>query len=509
MLFNSYIFLFAFLPLALILFFACSRIHANAGRAFLVASSFVFYGWWNWSVVAVLAASVAFNYAISLLIEATRRRPAWSLLAIWAGISGNLLALGYYKYLSVMVAALVGAGIAEGPAPHILLPLGISFFTFTQIGYLVDCYDDTARERGPLNYLLFVTFFPHLIAGPILHHREVMPQFARAETYRPNAENIAAGLSIFVLGLLKKVILADPLSAAAAPGFSHPEALGLLAAWGAALSYSLQLYFDFSGYSDMAIGLARMFNIRFPANFNSPYKAASIIEYWQRWHMSLTRFLNLYLYNPIALRMTRRRLAGGRKASKAAYATLAGFGEMVAWPTMATMALAGVWHGAGLQFLIFGLLHGVYLCVNHAWRIWRPQPHDRAPGRLALVRNVALTYLCVLVGAIFFRANSSGQAVELLGSMIGLHGLVHAVLAPGELARVLLRFAALYAIVWLMPNTQQIMRACEPVIGNIAPGPMAWLAWRPSPRWSMLIGAGAALALLGIGGTSEFLYFQF
>ena len=509
MLFNSYIFLFAFLPLALILFFSFSRMHQNAGRAFLVVSSFVFYGWWNWSVVAVLAVSAAFNYSISLLIEATRQRPAWSRLAIWVGISGNLLALGYYKYLSALVGALVGAQILDGPAPHILLPLGISFFTFTQIGYLVDCYDDTAKERGPLNYLLFVTFFPHLIAGPILHHREIMPQFARAETYRPNAENIAAGLSIFVLGLLKKVILADPLSAAAAPGFSHPETLGMLAAWGAALSYSLQLYFDFSGYSDMAIGLARMFNVRFPANFNSPYKAASIIEYWQRWHMSLTRFLNLYLYNPIALSMTRRRLAGGRKANKAAYATLAGFAEMVFLPTMITMALAGIWHGAGLQFLIFGLLHGAYLCVNHAWRIWRPQPRGQVRSSAAVLGNVGLTYVCVLVGAIFFRANSSGQAVDLLGSMIGLHGLLHAALPSGELVRILLRFVVLYAIVWLMPNTQQIMRVCEPVIGAIGPGPMAWLAWRPSARWSLLIGAGAALALLGIGGTSEFLYFQF
>ena len=225
--------------------------------------------------------------------------------------------------------------------------------------------------------------------------------------------------------------------------------------------------------------------------------------------MSLTRFLNLYLYNPIALSMTRRRLAGGRKANKAAYATLTGFGEMVLLPTMITMALAGIWHGAGLQFLIFGLLHGAYLCVNHAWRIWRPQPRGHVRTRSAVLGNVALTYVCVLVGAIFFRANSSGQAVDLLGSMIGLHGLVHAVLPLGELARVLLRFAVLYAIVWLMPNTQQIMRICEPVIGTVGPGPLAWLAWRPSARWSLLIGAGAALALLGIGGTSEFLYFQF
>ncbi len=254
-------------------------------------------------------------------------------------------------------------------------PLGISFFTFTQIGYLLDCRNGLARDRSPLNYTLFVAFFPHLIAGPILHNREIMPQFADAATYRYSAHNLAAGLGIFLLGLLKKCLLADPCAAVVGPGFANPDALTFFPAWQVALSYSLQLYFDFSGYSDMAIGLARMFNVRFPLNFNSPYKARSVIEYWQRWHMTLTRYLNLCLYDPLALAITRRRRARGQSTRREAQATPLGFAQMVLLPIFVTMTLAGIRHGSGPTFLVFGR------CTPSTGRprgaFWRGSPAKR------------------------------------------------------------------------------------------------------------------------------------
>jgi D-alanyl-lipoteichoic acid acyltransferase DltB (MBOAT superfamily) len=317
---------------------------------------------------------------------------------------------------------------------------------------------------------------------------------------------MAVGSTMFIMGLLKKTLLADPTALIAAPGFAHPASLGFFAAWHTALAYSLQLYFDFSGYSDMAIGLARMFNIRFPLNFNSPYKAASIIDYWQRWHMTLSRYLNLYLYNPVALAVARRRVARGLGAGRRAHATAGGFASLVALPTIFTMFLAGIWHGAGLQFIVFGLLHATYLTINHAWRIFGPA--RKADGLPARIGSIALTYLCVLAASIFFRAASCTDAVTLLGGMAGLHGTGPSMPLP-EKAKSLIWLVLLYTIVWFMPNTQQIMRAHEPALGRIQPGPFSELAWRPSLTWAVAAGLGASLGVLALGGTTEFLYFQF
>ena len=296
------------------------------------------------------------------------------------------------------------------------------------------------------------------------------------------------------------------------PGFAHPEALSLFPAWHVALSYSLQLYFDFSGYSDMAIGLARMFNVRFPLNFNSPYKAQSVMGAWQRWHMTLTRYINLYLYDPIALAVTRRRRARGLPTHRAAQATPSGFIAMVLFPTVVTMGLAGIWHGSGLTFLVFGLLHAVYISVNHAWRITHPRARANSPERLHVVARVALTYLCVLLGAIVFRAPTMGVAFDLLGGMLGLHGMAVALPDARAVAHAALDVAwlvMLYAIVWGAPNTQQIMRDYAPALGRIVAGPFPALCWRPTTRWALAFGCAATLGLLSIGGTGEFLYFQF
>ena len=511
MLFNSYVFVAGFLPLAFCGFWAACRIGPGPAAGWLLAASLLFYGWWNPVFLTLLLGSIAGNYALSGLILRVGDRPRWRAALVAFGVAANLGALAYYKYLGAIFGFLRLHGIAELAFADPILPLGISFFTFTQLGYLLDCRSgQLGGDRSLLHYALFVTFFPHLIAGPILHHRDLLPQLADRATWRVCPRNIAVGSTIFLIGLLKKTLLADPISAPVGPGFAHPELLTLFPAWRVALSYSLQLYFDFSGYSDMAIGLARLFNLRFPLNFNAPYKAESVIDYWQRWHMTLTRWLMLYLYNPLALAMARRRAARGRSAGLADRRTLRGFAEMVALPTVATIGLAGIWHGSALTFVAFGLLHAVYLCVNHAWRLWRPGP--RATTHAARAGRVLLTYGCVLVGAVVFRAPTLGSAGTLLSGMLGLHGVTLAPPGTREAAWAgvdLLWLAALYAIVWGAPTTQQIMRAHVPALGRVVAGPWPHLLWQPTLRWAVALGGAALLGLLSIGGTGEFLYFQF
>ena len=506
MLFNSYVFVAAFLPLTLAGFAVACRLGRLPAALFLLLASLVFYGWWNPRYLPLLAASVGANYAASVLIQRCASRPRWQSAILTAAIAGNLAALFWCKYLAAVLWFLRVHGVADIALADPVLPLGISFFTFTQIGFLVDCRQGQAREPSLLNYALFVSFFPHLIAGPILHHREIMPQFADAATWRLRTENLAVGSAIFLIGLLKKTLLADPLAPIASAGYADPAALTLFPAWHAALAYSLQLYFDFSGYSDMAIGLARLFNLRFPLNFHSPYRAQSVIDYWQRWHMTLTRWLMLYLYNPLALRIARRRVARGLPTDRAARTTLRGFAAMVMLPTMVTMGLAGVWHGSAFTFVVFGVLHGVYLCINHAWRLWRPGP--RSGAWHAVVARVALTYGCVLVGSVVFRATSLADASAMLGGMLGLRGWRSAAPDPHAVADVLW-LVALYAIVWGAPNTQQIMRGYAPALGRAATGPWPRLVWHPTLPWAVAFGAAATLGLLSIGGTGEFLYYRF
>jgi alginate O-acetyltransferase complex protein AlgI len=501
-LFSSYVFVFCLLPVAVAGYFALARLGRLPAALWLVATSFVFYGWWNPAFVPLLMASIAFNYALARLIGRTGATPRLRSALLGAGIAGDLAALFYFKYLASVLGFLHIGAFADP-----LLPLGISFFTFTQIGFLIDVRQGAADETGLLNYVLFVTFFPHLIAGPVLHHREIMPQFAAPATYRFSVENVAVGLAIFSIGLAKKTLFADQLSPIAVAGFAHPGQLALLPAWEAALAYSLQLYFDFSGYSDMAIGIARLFNVRFPVNFNSPYKAQSVIDYWQRWHMTLTRYLTLYIYTPLALRIARGRAARGLPMGR--HLGFRGFAVAVLFPTFLTMTVAGVWHGSGVTFLVFGLLHAAYLSVNHAWRIFRPSAWKPARGRLAVCRRVLLTYLCVLVGAVVFRAASLGDAAEVLSGMIGLHGIAAGGPTPERaltLARDWALIGCLGALALGAPNSQQIMRDYAPVLGRVVG--TGW-AWRPSLGWAMAFGCLGALGLLAIGGSGEFLYYQF
>ena len=275
------------------------------------------------------------------------------------------------------------------------------------------------------------------------------------------------------------------------------------------IGYSLQLYFDFSGYSDMAIGLARLFNIRFPQNFNSPYKAITVIDYWQRFHMTLTRFITMYIFNPLALWVARQRTARGLDTSRQAAARPGGFAALVAGPTLLTMGLAGIWHGAGTQYLIFGLLHGFYILVNHATRILFPTPRHPPPrpwpARIAIrAWKVLAVYIAALVAFAFFRSSSTPAAFELLAGMIGLHGT-----GPALPRDVLIQISALFVIVWAFPNSQEMMAGFEPVLGRPISNPWPRFAWRPDMLWAVACGIVAAFGVLALGGTTEFLYFQF
>jgi alginate O-acetyltransferase complex protein AlgI len=506
MIFSSNAFIFAFLPIALIGYYLIARLGLMAANGWLVAASLIFYSFWEPWFVIILLGSITWNFSIGAWIyRLDESRDRQRLTVLWLGIIGNLLILSYYKYLFPLLGFLASHHLApDGWVSSIALPLGISFFTFTQIGYLLDSYDGRAKERGLLSYMVFVTFFPHLIAGPILHNREILPQLSDPRTKVLQSENISVGLAMFIMGLGKKVLLADPLGFVADRGFAQVHDLSTIEAWVAALAYSLQLYFDFSGYSDMAIGLARMFGIIFPVNFNSPYKARSIIDFWSRWHMTLTRYLTLYLYNPVAMRVNRRRVARGLSTSRKGTRNVPAFLSLIAVPTFYTMILAGVWHGAGLQFLIFGLLHAVYLSINHAWRVFGPE--GLKPIWWRSLCFLLLTYGAVLSGQIFFRAVSAQDATTLLGAMFG-HGAAGAgdVVGMGTLVRIVLGFAICLAL----PNSQQILRHYRPILEKVTPIDGISLSWRPNLMWGLFLGGVALAALLRMSDVSTFLYFQF
>lgn len=502
MLFPSPEFLCIFLPIAIIGFHLLGRIGRVAAMGWLAFVSVVFYASWRVDYVPLLLSSILFNYICAVAIHNTSRRPSLQLAIMIVGIMGDLGVLVFYKYLFPSLNALHSAGLMNHAWPSLLLPLGISFFTFTQIGYLVDLREGTAESHNFPSYVLFVTFFPHLIAGPILHHKEMMPQFSQERRYGIDACDFDIGLSWFLLGLAKKLLLADTIARVADPMFAHPFGVSFVTSWSAVIAYALQLYFDFSGYSDMAIGLARMFSIHFPVNFNSPYKARNIIDFWQRFHMTLTRYITLYLYNPISLWMTRRRVAAGMATSRKALATPGGFSSMIALPSIFTMFLAGAWHGAGFKFLIFGLLHGCYITINHLWRIIGPKLGKAAPAwmkNVSLVSGVALTFTSVIVAQVFFRADSTRAALAVIAGMAGFNGfggwMAIPAAWPWSLEITLAIITGMLLIVWIAPNTQQLMSSY------------------PNMRISRTLKAAVygilAYIVLFHSSTQPFIYFQF
>ncbi|MGE4109612.1 MAG: MBOAT family protein [Burkholderiales bacterium] len=517
MLFNSQTFIFLFLPLTLLGFFALGRSSPKLAAGWLAAASLFFYGWWNPAYVALLLVSMLCNFAAGTAIARAQARSDAKngRRLLIAAITANLLLLAYYKYANFFITnfnAATGAGLS---LDEIILPLGISFFTFTQIAFLVDSHQGKAREYNLVHYGLFVTYFPHLIAGPILHHGEMMPQFARKEIYRPQYDLIAAGLTLFVIGLAKKVLIADGVSPYVAPVFDAPGAgitLTMFEAWCGALAYTFQLYFDFSGYSDMAIGLSLLFGVRLPVNFHSPYKAASIVDFWRRWHMTLSRFLRDYLYVP---------LGGNRRGARRRYFSL-----------LLTMLLGGLWHGAGWTFVLWGALHGVYLVINHAWRgLKRKLGHDRRQSTVAgHALACLLTFAAVVAGWVVFRAPDITTAGAILKAMAGFNGLVlpEAWLERSggfgsALTALGVEFGAtpglprtgvinwiwlLLLIVWFAPNSQQIMAAAKPALGVPVEAPSR-LRWRIGPVAATLTVMLALAVIVNLSRHSEFLYFQF
>jgi alginate O-acetyltransferase complex protein AlgI len=514
-LFNSYPFLFVFLPAALAAFALASRSVPRAVVPLLGVLSLAFYGWWNPPHLLLICASILFNFGIAQAMHDAVHlaNPVRQRRLLVLGIAFNLAALGYFKYAQFLLEALgslTGAGLSmENPG----LPLGISFFTFTQIAYLVDAYRDEPERRDLPSYLLFVTFFPHLIAGPIYHHKEMLPQYARLPAYRLNARDLAAGITIFMLGLFKKTVFADGIApyadhvySLAASSVTTGAAPGAIDCWFGTLAYALQIYFDFSGYSDMAIGLARLFGIALPLNFASPYKAQSIIEFWRRWHMSLSRFLRDYLYIP---------LGGNRKS------------RLRTWINIGiTMMLGGLWHGANWTFVAWGTLHGALLVANHAWRTLHPAAHlqselqSRPPWLRAV--PVILTFVCVLFAWVLFRANSMAEAGAVYRGMFGFNASASVAGADIGVWQQLLGAGApwcllLLAIAWFAPNTQQIMGRYNTALPTYPEqaqqdtGPL-WrdsMSWQPNMKWALIMAAISVAAMIAMTGSSRFLYFQF
>jgi len=478
MLFNSYQFIFLFLPVALAGYFVAGRFGNLAPVIWLALASLVFYSVSNWQFVALLLASIAFNYLIGLLLISGRLRPALRFAALTAGVAGDLAVLGYFKYAGFLAANL-NAIFSTGLALNVLLPVGISFYTFTQIAFLVDAYRGNVARYALPHYALFVTYFPHLIAGPILHHRDMIPQFERAESKRPDPHLMLCGLIIFAIGLFKKTCLADGIQPLVSLAFG-PDAPTFDQAWLGALAYTFQLYFDFSGYSDMAIGISLMFGIFLPLNFNSPYKAQNIIDFWRRWHMTLSQFLRDYLYIP---------LGGNRHGSVLRYVNL-----------MITMLLGGLWHGAAWTFVIWGALHGAYLCINHAWNRFGPAVAPRYQ-RAANIAAFIVTFTAVVIAWVFFRADSLSTAIYVLSKMAD-----PTTIAFSRLEIVQTIFIMVYAaIAWFGPNTQEIMGYDhrKRTVGQ------ELSAWQMRPLFIYVTAAVLAFGILGIQQHSEFIYFRF
>jgi len=481
MLFNTYTFLLLFLPATVFAFHVLTRRGLYRGAfAALMAASLFFYGWWSLRGLALLLVLIVANYQFTRLLIAWRNAsPVGAKYLLIAGLAFNLSVLGYFKYFNFFLRQIDQLLGTHLPVVSVVLPLGISFFTFQKIALLVDAYKGKVDRIDWLEYSLFVSFFPQLIAGPIVHHSEVMPQF---RSRRPvDAACIATGLGIFSIGLAKKVLLADTLSVYVGPVFQAANfaPVSFADGWIAALAYTLQLYFDFSGYSDMAIGAALLFGIRLPLNFSSPYKSASIIEFWRRWHMTLSRFLRDYLYVP---------LGGNRHGETRRYFNL-----------LLTMLLGGLWHGAGRTFILWGMLHGAYLIANHLWRAATGGREIRAMRLLGRV----LTFVAVVIGWVIFRAPNLSTAATMLASMAGLGASAAPPLV--NISRAAELIAVLLALVWFAPNTQELTA--------YVPAGAPLRVFEPARHWPGLRAAAAGLliglSLLSLSKVTEFLYFQF
>lgn len=527
MLFNSFEFIFLFLPITLIIFFLLGRkvryVKQQIPMLWLVIASLFFYGWWKPLNLPLIALSMFANYSLGYLLGNIVEKPSYKKILLLIGTIFNLGLICYFKYSGFLVKNINQLFNLNIEWPSLVIPLAISFYTFQQIAYLVDAYRGQTKEYNITQYIFFVCFFPQLIAGPIVHHKEVLPQFEQASIYKFSHQALAIGLTVFIAGLFKKVIFADRISeysnlafAAASQGIE----LTFSESWVGALGYTLQLYFDFSGYSDMAVGAAYMFGVKLPLNFNSPYKAISIVDFWRRWHITLSHFLRDYLYIP---------LGGSRQGSLRRYANL-----------LITMLLGGLWHGAGWTFVFWGGLHGTYLIINHLYRSIRKSLGHNLKNDGWLLRGVGwlTTFVAVVISWVFFRANNFATAISILKSMLGFNGIELPVfLEPylGYLRNLGVGFLgftvnvgisqkyatfgviALLIIAWFTPNTQQWMGKYNPTLNDpVEENQPQWLqnfwqslAWKPNKIWTVIVAGLTSLSLLCFTRVSEFLYFQF
>jgi alginate O-acetyltransferase complex protein AlgI len=496
MLFTTSTFAFLFLPIVLLGYYGLGRSSATAAAAWLFAASVFFYGYWMPEFTLLLLVSIAINFRVGSAIQAARSNDKSGRARNWlvVGLIFNLGLLDYFKYANFFISNLAALVGAHWLALGIILPIGISFYSFTQIAFLVDTLQGKVQEVRPIHYGLFVTFFPHLVAGPVLHHAQMMPQFAVASSYRFKATSFLAGSAIFALGLAKKVVLADGVAPFADAIFNSVDQGAVpnqAEAWLAALAYTFQLYFDFSGYSDMAIGLSWMFNIRLPYNFDSPYKSISISDFWRRWHISLSTFLRDYLYVP---------LGGNRKGPVRRYMNLG-----------ATMVLGGLWHGASWSFVLWGALHGLYLMLNHGWRALTDRPAwgvALRPKFGAQALGWVLTFVAVVVAWVFFRSVTLDGACRMLMAMAGVRA------ATSEPA-VLLWNAGLQATVgWLWCGVLMALVLFAPNSNRI--GESLHARFAASTTWRDMAGAAAVLTAILLvivnsarQSVSAFIYFNF
>lgn len=529
MLFNSYIFIFAFLPIVVVVYYVARRhVGYEWACAWIVLASLFYYSWWKPAFLLLLGASIAVNFAFAKMLLMARWSSTERRLLLAIGVGFNLCLLGYYKYAGFLVQNLDWLFGQNFGIPQILLPIGVSFITFQKIAFLIDAYRGEVERISLHNYMFFVTFFPQLIAGPIVHHREIIPQLENPPP-RDRAEDLGVGFSMFCVGLFKKVVVADTCALYADAGYdavraAHP--LDPASAALAVLAFGFQIYYDFSGYSDMAVGLARMLGFRLPVNFFSPYRATGFAEFWRRWHITLSRFLRDYLYIP---------LGGNRKGALRQSLNL-----------VAVMLLGGLWHGANWTFVAWGTVHGTLLGVNHAWSKSQLSRHPWFALPSSRAFFVLITFVAVTLAWIPFRAQTFGEARQMLASVfaIGLgwgalvrsyhaffvaqfsiHDLVDLTgwikprelwppaLPPDFLATsrpVGLWLAAVTAGTFLLPNTYQIFARFDPALGvaRFEPGfhgALNRLGWA-----NALVFAGMfVLSVLQLTRVTPFLYFQF
>jgi alginate O-acetyltransferase complex protein AlgI len=516
--FNSYLFLLLFVPFSLLgYYFTANFGHRRLSIIWLILVSLLFYGWQKPLFVLLLLSSIISNYVIQIILSKIRidsRRT----IVLTIGIVANILLLGYFKYTNFFANNLGTILHRDLNLNTIIIPLAISFFTLQQIAYLVDAYRRKLESHDFLDYSLFVTFFPKLVSGPIVRFSELMPQITRKVMPCITAENISLGLTVLCLGLFQKVIIADNIAAYVTPVFSNAAsgtALSFFESWQGALGYTFQLYFDFSGYTNMAIGLAFLFGFRLPLNFYSPYKATSVIDFWRRWHMTLSRFIRDYLYIP---------LGGNLKGIPRQMINL-----------MIAMIIAGFWHGAGWTFIIWGALHGFYLAINHCWsRLRKKLSSDPENSRgLPPVISIPITFIAVVIAWVFFRANSVGAATNILNGMVGGNGFVlpfgyqtHLGLLGPLLGHIGITFSPLTVfshlaviwifvsllICWFFPNVQEYMSNYPVTLDNFRERSITkhrWLKWEPSLLTALITSALALIALTNISHISSFIYTRF